>query len=68
MKKTVVTFVQNMYGREGTKISILIDGKPAARRVYYRSCCGLFIIVKGYPIFEYETRYKDEYIIEQEEV
>lgn len=66
--KTVVTFLQSMYGREGEKINILVDGKPTTRRVYYRSYCGLFIIVKGYPIFEYETRYEDEYVIEQEEV
>jgi hypothetical protein len=69
MKKiTVVELLDTLYGNEGRKISLLVNGKPTSRRVYYRSDCGLYIVVNRYPIFEYEVRYTDTYTIEQEEV
>lgn len=61
-----IKMIDSMYGREGKKVRLLCDDKEISRRVYYRSYCGLFIIVKGYLVFEYETRFDEEIYINKE--
>lgn len=55
-----IRMITSMYGREGKYVRLLVDGKEIKRRVYYRSYCGLFVIVKGYAIFDYDFNDADE--------
>lgn len=61
-----VSLINPMEGREGQSIRILVDGKETRRRVYYRTWCGLFILVKGYMVFAYDFYDKDELILGEE--
>lgn len=55
MKNTAtIKLLKSMSGNEGEKIALFYNGKLIRRRVYYRSWCGLFIIVEGRMFFEYE--------------
>lgn len=59
-KTMKIRLIDSMEGREGKSIRILVDGKEMRRRVYYRTYCGLFILVKGYMVFAYDFYSKDE--------
>ena len=65
-----IKMIDNMYGREGLKVRLLVDGKEIKRRVYYRSWCGLFVIVGGMMVFDYDFFNKDVLILggKEEEV
>lgn len=39
---------------EGAKVSLLVDGKEVKRKVYYRSYCGLFVVIHNVMIFNYD--------------
>lgn len=56
----VIKLLEGMMGCEGIKVHLFIDGKRAQRRVYYRTDCGLYIIVKNHMIFEYDFRNGNE--------
>lgn len=54
-----------LVGKEGKRVRIEVDGKETTRRVYFRSDCGLYILVKNTMIFEYDFRYTDTYNTEE---
>lgn len=58
-----IKMIDNMYGREGSKVRLLVDGKEIKRRVYYRSWCGLFVLVGGMMVFDYDFYDKDVLIL-----
>ena len=59
MKNTIKLLTQ-IYGNEGGYAELLYKGKRIKRRVYYRSDCGLYIIINNKMYFEYEFINTDE--------
>ena len=49
---------------EGLKAEFEVDGKTIARRVYYNSSCGTFVLIKGYKIFAYDFFTEDTFKLE----
>ena len=62
----VIKLLENMLGNEGNKILIEVDGKLTKRRVYYRSSCGLFILVNNTMIFAYDFFTNDTFTYDKE--
>lgn len=58
-----IKLLEPMMGREGDMVSLLLDGKEIKRRVYHRTDCGLYIIVRNTMVFEYDFRNSDEFEI-----
>lgn len=57
-----VKILEDIYGNEGKRIRIEVNGKETTRRVYYNSYDGLYILVNNIKIFESDFRYSDVWI------
>lgn len=53
-------YIEPFYGKEGLFVQVLLNGKLLKRKVYHRSNCGLYIIVKNIMFFPNDL--SDEFI------
>ncbi len=68
MEKTTIKLLASMYGREGEKVALFYNGKLIKRRVYYRTWCGLYIIINNRLYFAYELPVGEEITFEAGEM